>query len=288
MGSILKAEESSVSPFMSSEDNETGSPSKVPPCVLEQNNCTTDSNALQEQGSTFESLQHNDNKNPPDTPSKLSKKSDPSEQDSHLKSSSSASLHHSNAPLSETKLVKETDKLINIRMLKSSPRTNDYSDIEWTFYPGSGNCIYHTGKKCIFDGVHLRTRTTASERTLEMCTGKKKYATEIDSRNGIPLVTPGDHPYACPEQSTDFYKLGSAMAPVNFGSAVYKKKTDTFIPLQRLPGVPSVPFRLKEKQQELEREKMEVKNLDLWKPSPSLLQSLLATGLARKLTLQQL
>ncbi|KAJ6659647.1 hypothetical protein lerEdw1_018616 [Lerista edwardsae] len=52
---------------------------------------------------------------------------------------------------------------------------NEYSDMEWTFYPSSGNLTYHTGKKCIFEGVHLRTKTTSSERTLEMCIGKKKY-----------------------------------------------------------------------------------------------------------------
>ncbi|XP_062971916.1 spermatogenesis-associated serine-rich protein 1 [Elgaria multicarinata webbii] len=274
------------------------------------------------------------------------------------------------------------------------------SSVEWTFYPHSGNRTYHTGKKCIFDGIHLRNKTTTSERTLEMCTGKKKYViphsfnyvdvralregqdkaqaipvqsegqkqkgtmdgkdspvvgtckvcamfvflpeinmayicnkckmvallgekvleydtggqpaeeelqgtpcnseheakvisffviivNEVASRNGIPLVTPGDHPYACPEQSTDFHKMGSTRSPVNFGSIMYKKKSDTFIPLQRLPGAPGVPFRIKEKQQELQKEKMEVKNLDIWKPAPTLLHALFATGLTRRLTLQQ-
>lgn len=186
----------------------------------------------------------------------------------------------------ETKLAKETNQLSKVRLLNSSSRDNECSDMEWTFYPSSGNRTYHTGKKCIFDGIHLRTKTTSSERTLQMCIGKKKYVTQIESRNGIPSVTPGDHPYECPEQSTDFYKFGSTMPPVNFGSAMFKKKSDTFIPLQRLPGVPCVPFHIKEKQQELEKEKLEVKNLDLWKPAPTLTQCLLPTGIPRRLTLQ--
>lgn len=49
----------------------------------------------------------------------------------------------------------------------------------------------------------------------------------------------------------------------------------------------SVPFHVKEKQQELEKEKMEVKNLDHWKPAPTLLQSLVPGG-ARRVTLPQL
>ncbi|KAG8124546.1 hypothetical protein E2320_019796, partial [Naja naja] len=48
----------------------------------------------------------------------------------------------------------------------------------------------------------------------------------------------------------------------------YKKRSDTFIPLQRLPVTPSVSFRVKEKELELEREKKEVQNLETWKPSP--------------------
>nr|XP_056712825.1 spermatogenesis-associated serine-rich protein 1 [Euleptes europaea] len=126
-----------------------------------------------------------------------------------------------------------------------------HRDKEWTFYPSYANHTYHNGKKCIFDGIYLRNKTCTSERTLETRIGKKKY--EIDSRNGLPLVTPGDHPYACPEQSRDFHKMGSTMPPVNFGS---------------------VPFRIKERQQELEREKQEVKNLEFWKPAPSLMQTL--------------
>uniref|UniRef100_A0A8D0H1I1 Uncharacterized protein n=1 Tax=Sphenodon punctatus TaxID=8508 RepID=A0A8D0H1I1_SPHPU len=111
------------------------------------------------------------------------------------------------------------------------------SDLEWTFYPRFGQLhTYHIGKRCIIDGVWLQNKTTTSERTVETCMGRKKC--EIDSRNGILMVTPCDNPYACPEQSTDFHKLGSTRPVVNFGSATYKKKPDTFIPLQRLPQVP--------------------------------------------------
>nr|XP_020652436.1 spermatogenesis-associated serine-rich protein 1 isoform X2 [Pogona vitticeps] len=167
----------------------------------------------------------------------------------------------------------------------ASPR-NENSATEWTFYPSSGNRTYHTGKKCIFDGVHLRNKTTSSERTVEMYIGKKKCVDRAASRNGIPFVTQGDHPYACPEQSTDFHKMGSTRPLVNFGSGMCKKKFDTFIPLQHLPGIPCVPFRIKEKQQELEREKMDVKNMEMWKPAPSLQHSLFATGMSRRLTYQ--
>uniref|UniRef100_A0A8D0E6U7 Spermatogenesis-associated serine-rich protein 1 n=1 Tax=Salvator merianae TaxID=96440 RepID=A0A8D0E6U7_SALMN len=165
---------------------------------------------------------------------------------------------------------------------------NEIPEREWTFYPSSGNHTYHMGKKCIFNGVHFRNKITVSERTLEMCIGKKKYVTEIASRNGIPLATPGDHPYDCPEQSTDFHKIGSTMPPVNFGGAMYKKRSDTVIPLQRLPRLPCVPFLIKKKQQELEKEKVEVKNLDIWKPAPKLVHYFSPAGQTRKLTFQQL
>ncbi|XP_025028633.1 spermatogenesis-associated serine-rich protein 1 [Python bivittatus] len=182
-------------------------------------------------------------------------------------------------------LVDETGQLDKFSQQNSSPRDNENSAVEWTFYPSSGNHTYHTGKRCLFHGIHLRNKSTFSERTLEMSIGKKKYVDETSSRNGIPMRMLGDHPFSSPEQSTDFHKKGSTISPVNFGSFRYKKRSDTFIPLQRLSRTSCVPFHIKEKQQELEREKMEVKNLETWKPSPSLMQSLLAGGQVRKLTI---
>ncbi|KAH0621787.1 hypothetical protein JD844_023414 [Phrynosoma platyrhinos] len=255
----------------------------------ELNDSKTKSSGLQEQDSTLDSFQgNNGSQENLDAPSKPSRELSPSEHNPSLvlSSYSSVSPHHSSTLPSETNLVEETDQLVKGRHQNFVPRENENSGMEWTFYPTSGNRTYYTGKKCIFDGIHLRNKTTSSEKTVEMCMGRKKFVDEIASRNGIPLVTPGDHPYACPEQSAGFYKIGATRSPVDFGSDMYKEKSDTFIPLQRLPGIRCVPFRIKEKQLELEREKMEVKNLDYWMPAPTLQYSLFATGLTRRLTYQ--
>ncbi|XP_062813308.1 spermatogenesis-associated serine-rich protein 1 isoform X2 [Anolis carolinensis] len=230
----------------------------------EPSNDKIKSTGLQEQDSTLNVVpDNNGSQENPDTPSKTSTECSPTECKSSLISNSgpAASPQQPSIPSHETNVVEESSQLV--KHPSSSPR-----------------------KKCIFDGIYMRNKTTSTEKTLEMCTGRKKFVDEIASRNGIPLVTPGDHPYATPEQSPDFHKTGSTRSPVYFGSAVYKKKSDTFIPLQRLPETPSVPFRIKEKQQELEREKAEVRNLDYWKPAPTLLHSFFASSLNRRLTYQ--
>ncbi|CAK7310171.1 Spermatogenesis-associated serine-rich protein 1 [Vulpes lagopus] len=66
-----------------------------------------------------------------------------------------------------------------------------------------------------------------------------KLQTNIDPRNGIPKLTPGDNPYMYPEQSKDFHKAGSTLPPVNFSIVPYEKKYDTFIPLEPLPQIPT-------------------------------------------------
>ncbi|XP_062813304.1 spermatogenesis-associated serine-rich protein 1 isoform X1 [Anolis carolinensis] len=253
----------------------------------EPSNDKIKSTGLQEQDSTLNVVpDNNGSQENPDTPSKTSTECSPTECKSSLISNSgpAASPQQPSIPSHETNVVEESSQLV--KHPSSSPQENVNSSLEWTFYPTSGNITYYTGKKCIFDGIYMRNKTTSTEKTLEMCTGRKKFVDEIASRNGIPLVTPGDHPYATPEQSPDFHKTGSTRSPVYFGSAVYKKKSDTFIPLQRLPETPSVPFRIKEKQQELEREKAEVRNLDYWKPAPTLLHSFFASSLNRRLTYQ--
>ncbi|KAL4685888.1 hypothetical protein H8959_001485 [Pygathrix nigripes] len=65
-----------------------------------------------------------------------------------------------------------------------------------------------------------------------------KLQTNIDPRNGIPKLTPGDNPYMYPEQSKGFHKAGSTFPPVNFSTVPYEKKFDTFIPLEPLPQIP--------------------------------------------------
>ncbi|XP_048362470.1 spermatogenesis-associated serine-rich protein 1 [Sphaerodactylus townsendi] len=258
------------------------SPSKEPPSLL----ILSHSSAEPDQGkaSSVASVHHSGSEDLLGTSHEPTKESchsepcPPSRPDSTV-----SSPGHPDAPL-ETKREEDSGSFMEAVQQKPFRRRKGYPDTEWTFYPSSGHLTYHTGKKCVFDGIYLRNKTSTSERTLEMCMGKKKY--EIDSRNGILLVTPGDHPYVCPEQSKDFYKMASTMPPVNFGSATRKKKSDTFIPLEHLPGVPSVPFRVKEKQQELEREKLEVKNLDRWKPAPMLQQTLTVTVPGRRMTYQ--
>lgn len=48
------------------------------------------------------------------------------------------------------------------------------------------------------------------------CDFYKPSLTDIDPRNGIPKLTPGDNLYMYPEQSKDFHKVGSTLPPVNF------------------------------------------------------------------------
>ncbi|KAM3851010.1 spermatogenesis-associated serine-rich protein 1 [Vipera latastei] len=198
--------------------------------------------------SALPSFQQNNNQEYLETPSQTSKELHLSAPGPPLKSNSTLSAFPdpSGNLLQKQYLVDEACQIDTFKQHDSSPRKNENSVEEWTFYPS--------------------------------------YVDETSSRNGIPMRMLGDHPFASPEQSTDFHKKGSTISPVNFGSSRYKKRSDTFIPLQRLPITSSVPFHVKEKELELEREKMEVKNLDIWKPSPSLMQSLLESGPARKLT----
>ncbi|XP_034282711.1 spermatogenesis-associated serine-rich protein 1 [Pantherophis guttatus] len=235
---------------------------------------------------TLPSSLQNNNQEYLETPSQPSKELHLSAPGPPLKSNSTLSAFPdpSVSPPQKQYFVDDACQVDRFKQQNSSSRKNENSVEEWTFYPSSGNHTYHTGKRCLFYGTHLRTKATSSERTLEKSIGRKKYVDETSSRNGIPMRMLGDHPFAAPEQSTDFHKKGSTLSPVNFGSSRYRKRSDTFIPLQRLPITSSVPFHVKEKELELEREKMEVQNLETWRPSPSLMQSLLESGQARKLT----
>jgi hypothetical protein len=47
------------------------------------------------------------------------------------------------------------------------------------------------------------------------------FPTDIDPRNGIPKLTPGDNPYMFPEQSKEFFKAGATLPPVNFSLWVH-------------------------------------------------------------------
>nr|KAF6363700.1 spermatogenesis associated serine rich 1 [Pipistrellus kuhlii] len=210
----------------------------------------------------------------PPGPCSVSARPDPAA-DLDSKSSSSHSDHSSETSLPEI----QKDKYIKeCSLLK--PQTKDGQRPEWTFYPRFSSNIhtYHVGKQCFFKGVFLGNRRSLAERTVDKCLGRKKY--DIDPRNGIPTLTPGDNPYMYPEQSKDFYKVGATLPPVNFSLVPYEKKYDTFIPLEPLPQIPNLPFRVKEKANKLKNEIREVEELESWQSTIPLINSVFSAELA--------
>ncbi|XP_036104580.1 spermatogenesis-associated serine-rich protein 1 [Molossus molossus] len=193
--------------------------------------------------------------------------------DLDLKASSSHSGHSSETSLPE---VQKNNYHEEFSLLKL--QTKDGQRPEWTFYPRFSSSIhtYHVGKQCFFKGVFLGNKRSLSERTVDKCLGRKKY--DIDPRNGIPKLTPGDNSYMYPEQSKGFHKVGSTLPPVNFSLVPYEKKFDTFIPLKPLPQIRNLPFWIKEKANKLKNEIREVKELDDWQPAIPLLYSLISAG----------
>ncbi|XP_038197154.1 spermatogenesis-associated serine-rich protein 1 isoform X1 [Arvicola amphibius] len=163
-----------------------------------------------------------------------------------------------------------------LSLLKS--QTKDGHRPEWTFYPRFSSNIhtYHVGKQCFFNGVFRGNRRSEAETTLDKSLGKKKY--DINPRNGIPMLTPGDNPYMFPEQSKAFFKAGATLPPVNFSLVPYEKKFDTFIPLEPLPQIPNLPFWEKEKANNLKNEIKEVEELDNWQAPPPFLHSVFFSG----------
>ncbi|XP_054578211.1 spermatogenesis-associated serine-rich protein 1 isoform X1 [Eptesicus fuscus] len=210
----------------------------------------------------------------PPGPCSVSAHPDPAA-DLDLKPSGSHSDHSSETSLPE---IQKDKYLKECSLLK--PQTKDGQRPEWTFYPRLSSNIhtYHVGKQCFFKGVFLGNRRSLAERTVDKCLGRKKY--DIDPRNGIPTLTPGDNPYMYPEQSKDFYKVGATLPPVNFSLVPYEKKYDTFIPLEPLPQIPNLPFWVKEKANKLKNEIREVKELDSWQSSIPLIHSLYSAELA--------
>ncbi|XP_008570870.1 PREDICTED: spermatogenesis-associated serine-rich protein 1 [Galeopterus variegatus] len=189
------------------------------------------------------------------------------------KSSSSHSDHSSETSVPEVRKDKYPKEFSLLKL-----QTKDGQRPEWTFYPRFSSNIhtYHVGKQCFFNGVFLGNRRSLSERTVDKCLGRKKY--DIDPRNGIPKLTPGDNPYMYPEQSKGFHKAGSTLPPVNFSITPYEKKFDTFIPLEPLPQIPNLPFWVKEKANNLKNEIREVEELDDWQPAAPLMHILFPSG----------
>ncbi|XP_019062125.1 spermatogenesis-associated serine-rich protein 1 [Fukomys damarensis] len=191
-------------------------------------------------------------------------------------SSSSSSLHCRLSPeawLPEVHKAHHPSEFILLRLQK-----RDEQRPEWTSYPRFSCSIhtYHVGKQCFFNGVFLGNRRSLSERTVDKSLGRKRY--DMDPRNGIPKLTPGDNPYMCPEQSKGFHQAGSTLPPVNFSLVPYQKKFDTFIPLEPLPPTPSLPFWVKEKANHLKNEIREVEELDHWQPAAPLTRGLVPSG----------
>ncbi|XP_074046270.1 spermatogenesis-associated serine-rich protein 1 isoform X2 [Macrotis lagotis] len=137
---------------------------------------------------------------------------------------------------------------------------------EWSFYPREGHLhTYCKGKRCYFNGVYCAYQRCSTEMTLDKSFGRKKY--DIDPRNGIPELIPGDKVYLNVEDSPDFYKHGATIPPVNFSKTPYIKKVDTFIPLEPLPQEYHLPYSERKKKEEKNTEIMEVKELNEWKPA---------------------
>ncbi|XP_072266461.1 spermatogenesis-associated serine-rich protein 1 [Pyxicephalus adspersus] len=172
------------------------------------------------------------------------------------------SPRYSDAPLPHIKENKFPDR---IRLQRSYPGRNLAGGAEWSFYPNFGlSFTYHTGKRCIIDGVHQSSQMSSRLQALPTCLGRKKKVS--DPRNGIPEAHPGDKPFHTVEYSTDFHKFGSTVPVVNFRES-YKVKADTFIPLQKLPKTPCVPYKVKVQKKSLAEEIRDVKELNSWKPA---------------------
>ncbi|XP_035311242.1 spermatogenesis-associated serine-rich protein 1 isoform X2 [Cricetulus griseus] len=207
----------------------------------------------------------------------LSNKASEMDQKSSSSSSSSSSSAQSKCPSQVSLPVFQKEiHPEELSLLKS--QTKDGHRPEWTFYPRFSSNIhtYHTGKQCFFSGVFRGNRKSVAESTVDKSLGRKKY--DIDPRNGIPRLTPGDNPYMFPEQSKGFFKAGATLPPVNFSLTPYEKKFDTFIPLEPLPPIPNLPFLEKEKANNLSNEIKEVEELDSWQASSPFLSSFFSSG----------
>ncbi|XP_023576103.1 spermatogenesis-associated serine-rich protein 1 [Octodon degus] len=214
----------------------------------------------------------------------LATAADPSQKSSSCSpsSSSSSSSSSSHSHQSQEALEPEVHKAQqpeDFSLLRL--QTKDGQRPEWTFYPRFSSSIhtYHVGKQCFFNGVFLGNRRSVSEWTVDKSLGRKRY--DIDPRNGIPKLAPGDNPYLFPEQSKGFHQAGSTLPLVSFSLVPYQKKFDTFIPLEPLPPAPSLPFWVKEKADQLKNEIREVEELDNWQPAAPLKCGLSQANLSR-------
>ncbi|XP_067839886.1 spermatogenesis-associated serine-rich protein 1 [Heptranchias perlo] len=180
--------------------------------------------------------------------------------------------HYSDAPHPDIKAIKFPEE---VRLMRSFPLANRDSVKDWAFnFPWA----YYLGKRCYIHGVYHTNKTSMSEISLSSMLGRKRQV--IDFRNGLPETSPGDKPYRTPEYSPDFHKLGSTRPLLNFGGQ-HKLKQGTFIHLQKKTAVLIVPFAVKLKMQELEEEKLAVKQLNVWEPAPPLISPIVSNDVKK-------
>ncbi|XP_036406147.1 spermatogenesis-associated serine-rich protein 1 [Megalops cyprinoides] len=182
---------------------------------------------------------------------------------------------YSDAPFPEIKMIRFPSET---RLLRSFPHANMVSQSEWTFYPNFGQpSTYHVGKRCKIDGTHhYRSLQSSSERTLEFMLGRKKQVKSYCS------MAAGTTPCISPEYSADFYKYGSSLPTVGFGSSA-TLKGDTFIPLQGLTVPPGMTYPQKKQLNEREADIVEVRKLDDWRPAMPISVSLFDSRQAKHL-----
>ncbi|RTG82477.1 uncharacterized protein DC041_0007735 [Schistosoma bovis] len=128
---------------------------------------------------------------------------------------------------------------------------------EWSIYTDG----YTTGKKCLFNGIHQRSVYCTSEYSLHDGFTHKRQRDIIDQHNGIfNSMKPGDKSYGSVEYSPNFYKINSSVPKVQFG----------------------VQSTEQEFNQDLTLIRKELRELDEWKPAPTLTETISSVKFSRK------
>ncbi|CAH8497024.1 unnamed protein product [Schistosoma rodhaini] len=143
---------------------------------------------------------------------------------------------------------------------------------EWSIYTNG----YTTGKKCLFDGIHQRSIYCTSEYILHDGFTHKRRRDTIEQYNSMK---PGDKSYGSVEYSPDFYKINSSVPKVRFGLITHISKQ---IEVPRFPVSPIVQSTEHEYNQDLKLLRKELRELDGWKPAPTLTETISSVKFSRK------
>ncbi|XP_018648960.1 putative nad dependent epimerase/dehydratase [Schistosoma mansoni] len=128
---------------------------------------------------------------------------------------------------------------------------------EWSIYTNG----YATGKKCLFDGIHQRSVYCTSEYILRDGFTHKRRRDTIEQHNSIfKSMKPGDKSYGSVEYSPNFYKINSSVPKVRFG----------------------IQSTEHEYNQDLKLLLKELRELDGWKPAPTLTETISSVKFSRK------